>query len=270
MDSLGVTDSFKLHGMSSIAAMRLTMLLSRRGFAVTLSQILKADNVSKLCAIINDGIDNSDVGYWLMPYDETKPVVVLCCGIISGNVITSHMRDWTETYNIYVLKPIFDAWTDIEQISYDEILHRYETLMAGDIHSNIKCIMGFSFGGELAYRLTLLWYTRSGDMPDVIMGDTVITSLSSKHRVAYEDAYEVYYYQLQGEFFKKLGTLPWQSYNGRVTLVSAVGDDASRDANKQKWREIVNDIEILHVDDTHQGLYENAEHYTKYKSLIEF
>ena len=141
--------------------------------------------------------------------------------------------------------------------------------MASDIHGNIKTIIGFSFGGELAYRLALSWHDYSGDMPHVIMGDTLITSLSSTNKVKNKDAYEEYYFQLQGEFFERLGTLPLQSYCGRVTLVSAVGDDAPRDANEQKWTGITHNIEIIQVKDTHNGLFENAEHYTKYKSLIE-
>ena len=60
-------------------------------------------------------------------------------------------------------------------------------------------------------------------------------------------------------------------YQGRVILISAEKEKESsfRIANEQEWEDRSTHIKIIPVGDTHQGLYENAEHYDEYLSIIE-
>ena len=65
-------------------------------------------------------------------------------------MITKNLSGFSENYNIYVLQPIFNAWADIEELSREDIVTRYLELLKRDIHRDISCIIGFSYGGELA------------------------------------------------------------------------------------------------------------------------
>ena len=279
IEHIGVMDSFRSCGMSSIQAMRLNMQLHKAGIHLNLSSIIKADNIRNLCQCIDEGIDNSDVGCWLNEFDSTKPTIVLCCGVIKAEIITKNLSGFSERYNIYVLQPIFNAWADIDKLSHEEIVSRYLELMnrdilrpcSGQVQTDISCIMGFSYGGELAYHLAVRWNVHTGKEPMVFMGDTVITDVKPDNRQqpTFKDELEAYYYELQNEFFSKRKRLSVPDYQGRVILISAEKESPYRIANEQKWTARNTHINIIPVNDTHQGLYETAEHYDEYLSLIE-
>lgn len=265
LEHIGITDSLRSCGMSSIQAMRLNMQMHTSGLHVTPGIIMKADNVRNLCQCINDGIDHSDVGSWLEGYDTAKPAIVLCCGVNSAEKITRHLPGFK--YNIYVLEPIFDAWSDVEELSHEDIVSRYLAEMMQDIHCNISCIMGFSYGGELAYQLAARWNAQTGQKPLVLMGDTVITDKNLLQPV-YENEMDAYYYGLQSEFFSKRKRLFVPDYPGPVILISAGKEAPYRSANEQEWKARNTHINIVPVNDTHRGLFLNAEHYDQYLSLI--
>jgi len=271
VEHIGVTDSFRSCGMSSIQAMRLNMLLHKMNTHMNLSTIINADNVRNLCHYIDESIDTSDVGSWLDEFDSTKPTIVLCCGVIKAEIITNNLLRFSEKYNIYILQPIFNTWVDIENLSHEEIASRYLELMVRDIRCDISCIMGFSYGGELAYHLAVRWQTHTGQKPMVFMGDTVITNVKPDNRQqpAYKDELEAYYRELQNEFFSKRERLSVPDYQGRVILISAEKESPYRSANEQEWKTHNPRIDIIPYNDTHQGLFENAEHFDEYLSLIE-
>ena len=103
------------------------------------------------------------------------------------------------------------------------------------------------------------------------MGDTVITDVKPDNRQqpTYKDELEAYYYGLQNEFFSKRKRLSTPDYQGRVILISAEKESSYRIANEQEWTAHNTHINIIPVNDTHQGLFENAEHFDVYLSLIE-
>lgn len=82
---------------------------------------------------------------------------------------------------------------------------------------------------------------------------------------------EAYYYELQNEFFSKRERLSVPYYQGSVILISAEKETETsfRIANEQEWTAHNTHINIIPVNDTHQGLFENAEHFDEYLSLIE-
>jgi len=195
---------------------------------------------------------------------------VLCCGVIGSKLLSERVNPWCDKYNIYILQPLFSSWSDVEQVSYEEILSRYYFLLTKDIQTEIFCMMGFSFGGELAYRLAAWWSELTGQLPLVLMGDTYFEkSTSDEQNYKYANHYEEYCDKVQGEFFKHLGTHHYPTYDGDVILVSATNNPWSSDANELKWKALKGDIRIERIDGTHQGLYENESHFPTYLTLIE-
>ncbi|MCQ2117368.1 MAG: AMP-binding protein, partial [Bacteroidales bacterium] len=280
LERIGITDSFRFCGISSIQAMRLNLVLHKMNIHVNLSSIIKADNVRNLCQYINEGIDNSDVGSWLNGFDAAKPTIVLCCGVIKAGTITNNLLRFSEKYNIYVLQPIFNAWTDIEELSHEDIITRFLELMKrdilqpylGQVQADISCIIGFSYGGELAYHLAVRWQALTKQQPMVFMGDTVITDVKSDNQLqkpAYENEMEAYYCKLDIEFFSERERLSVPDYQGRVILISAEKETPHRSSNEQEWKAHNPRINIIPVNDNHDGLFKNAEHYDEYLSLIE-
>ncbi|MCQ2117882.1 MAG: non-ribosomal peptide synthetase, partial [Bacteroidales bacterium] len=271
VEQIGITDSFRRLGMSSIQAMKLNMELHKINIHLNIGAILKADNVKNACRYIDEGIDTSGVGSWMDEYDKSKPTIVLCCGVISAEKIYKNMTTWKEEFNVYILQPIFNAWSDIEQISNEEIVSRYLEVLKRDVEGGISCILGFSYGGELAYHLALRWELFSSKKPMVIMGDTHIVQPRLKIeeiRNRYENEQEAYYLELYEEFFSKRERLPISGYDGQVILISALQDSPHREENEREWQQHNGNIRIIPKDDTHQGLFEHPEHYDNYFNLI--
>lgn len=269
VERFGVTDSLKAYGMTSIAAMQMMLKLSHLGFDISLNALSKADCVKKICETVESKSQPCRAGFWLNAYDNEKPTMVLVCGVTGESKIIEHVASWKECCNIYVLRPLFDVWSNLEQLDYERILEFYENELSQEISGNVSCFFGFSFGGELAYCLAERWNRRFNELPLVFLGDSIADKSAFENvKNEYENANEEFYLQMQRQFFGRLGMLPFKPYAGNVVLCSAVGGAVPRNANEVFWKNLAKNVKIYHVEDTHEGLYEHGEHYSMYLKLM--
>jgi len=269
ISNIGVTDNLRQLGLTSIKCMMILSRVQKSYFStMKFGYISKAETVRDIIRLRNE--DNCECGSWLNGFDESKPVIVLCCGVISENSIVGHIRDWIERYNIYVLQPVFNSWPDYIEVSQDEMLRRYELQLEKDIPKigHVNTFIGFSFGGELAYHLAYRWNDKYGCAPAVLMGDTRIELKEDADFIKQlDDINEKIIYTFQKEYFRGLIRLSIPEYNGKVVLFSAVQEEGALE-NEDKWRDTLHTINIIQVEDTHNGLYHNDINYPKYLQSI--
>ena len=252
--------------------MKIAINLTRIGIPVRVKDIIDCNRVDAIVRSVYS--EKKAIGRWIDDeYNPNKPIIIIPCGVTSEYIITSHLNNWREYYNIYVIEPVFNISPNYEGISYHELLNLIKADIYKSIPANasILCILGFSFGGELAYHLAASWEKEKGESPMVLMGDTIIADLSSVDfpYPNYNDNYERYYYQLLDSYFAHLQKPEVPYYSGPVVLVSACGDQEPRQHNENKWNMIDPHIKIIQINETHSGLYQKQEYYKTYLSLIQ-
>jgi len=268
IERIGMTNSLQKSGMTSLSALKLTVAFQQYGCSINLNGLLHVDTVRDLCYMINNSFDISNIGSWLLPYNNKKKTIVLCCGLIKAELLTCRLSNWLDEFNIYILQPLFSSWPDIEDISYEELLTRYFNFMQRDLTS-VSCLMGFSFGGELAYHLATRWNSYTGQLPMVFMGDTTLKLPEIEISNQPSDySLDIHYGFLIYQFIHHLGRLPLKSYNGHVILISAVGNGMSSIENEQLWKKVNTNIHIEQINDNHIGIAQNCEYYQKYLDMI--
>ena len=270
-DSIGVTDSLKSYGVTSLVAMRLTLLLAAYHIHVRARDIVEQDSVRGILSCITEK-DGSDGAYFGREYRPGLPTVVVSCGVVSTDLLTPKLKNWLENCNVYVLEPVFNAWRDFEKLSYDETVDRFEKRLFSDMHEGERVVafMGFSFGGKLSYELARRWNARSGQLAKVLLGDTRIDpeSLYAVRHPADEANAEPLELWMCAYFDHIGDPLPIPGYKGEVVLYNARRDFDPKDRSVELWKEILPSIRVVDVDDNHNGLFENAGHFETYRKEI--
>jgi len=270
IEKIGVTESLKRLGMSSIDAMNLSFKLEKMNVNVTMGNIIDADNVKNIVDTIWQR--SGQKGRWTKAYDDKKKVVVLSCGIISEKLILPNLRKWEALYNIYFLPPVFNAWPDYDSMSYTDILYRFEEELSRDLPKSCQvcCFLGFSYGGELSWHLANWWEKQSGQKAVVLMGDTIINSYVREHTTPppCDNKYFNFFVYLQEKIFTRLEPIPFDDYCGPTVLISATKDAVPHDENEKDWTRLHPELNVIHIADSHNGLYEHPENFDKYLMLL--
>ena len=170
-DGFGVTDDLTLSGLTSLSAIRLADQANRQGLYVKVNDILRHKTIRSIL------IHEQSIGTWENEYDASKPVIVLIQGFTSYERLTPLISRLSQHYSVFVVEPVSDHFDDLfneEKQSSQNVAEFYldylEAVLPPD--TSVAMFIGHSFGGELAYRCSVLWSKRTSTMPKVCLFDT--------------------------------------------------------------------------------------------------
>lgn len=168
MDDFGVTDDLTKLGLTSLLAIKMVMMASKRNIAI------KLDDLMKLKTIRATLQHNMTMLAWAAPYDENKPIVVLVCGATPYKDMEPYVELLSKHYSVLVYEPIGEHYDYIFQDeNIDEVVEMYYALLDMTIPEGAKvsAFTGHCFGGEIAYRLAIRRSQDTGITVPMIMLD---------------------------------------------------------------------------------------------------
>lgn len=207
--------------------------------AVDLGIDITPEDVKKYRTIQNLTRAKDSICAWAGEYDPQKPLLVLAYGVARLKFFAPVMDDLKKRFSILIIEPIVEHWHLIfKKDRIEDVLDLYEDLIRYMIPEGAKiyAFMGYSFGGDIAYRLAVRWAVKDRCMSYVYLLDTydrvydgdrfedykkeVLDSLSGKDRLQAQIFWKMGYYCM--DIPKKLGDgRPLPSYDGPVRLFSA-------------------------------------------------
>ena len=168
IDDFGVTDDLTKLGMTSLLAIKLVMMATKRNIAI------KLDDVMKLKTIRATLQHNMTMLSWAAPYDENKPVVTLVCGATPYKDLEPYVEQLSKHYSVLVFEPIAEHYDYIFQDeNIDEVIEMYYALLDLTLPEGVKvsAFTGHCFGGEIAYRLAIRRSQETGITVPMMMLD---------------------------------------------------------------------------------------------------
>lgn len=186
MDNLGVTDNLIEMGMDSISAVEMVSLASDRGITIKANDIMIHKTVRNLSE------SRMSLLYWYLPPTETKPVLVLSCGIIGTELLEKRVRSLSEHYDILVIEPFYDHYEYLarEGDTFEDIVGLYHDLIDTVVSDKIRiaAFIGFSYGGTIAYKLGRMHFTQTGLVCRIICGDSPLKFASYRKMTPEQEA----------------------------------------------------------------------------------
>ena len=168
MDDFGVTDDLTKLGLTSLLAIKMVMMASKRNIAI------KLDDLMKLKTIRATLQHNMTMLAWAAPYDEDKPIVVLVCGATPYKDMEPYVELLSKHYSVLVYEPIAEHYDYIFQDeNIDEVVEMYYALLdiTLPVGAKVSAFTGHCFGGEIAYRLAIRRSLETGIKVPMIMLD---------------------------------------------------------------------------------------------------
>ena len=168
IDDFGVTDDLTKLGLTSLLAIKLVMMATKRNIAI------KLDDVMKLKTIRATLQHNMTMLSWAAPYDENKPVVTLVCGATPYKDLEPYVEQLSKHYSVLVFEPIAEHYDYIFQDeNIDEVIEMYYALLDLTLPEGVKvsAFTGHCFGGEIAYRLAIRRSQETGITVPMMMLD---------------------------------------------------------------------------------------------------
>lgn len=269
VDRVGVTDSFKSLGMDSLSAMNAAFFLNRKGLQASVEDLIKSDNVRGLAKALESKAVRR--GYWFDGYDESKETVVYVLGIIAGYAVNDGIKVLAETFNVYVLETMYIVWPDLNPLSFQDVVDAYYTQIVNDIPSahRVKGIMGFSVAGKLAYSLACRYERQFGVKPLVFLGDTSLNFSFVRDIKPLNPSFHpdmVAALRMTYESVENLGPMPEMVYEGESVFLLAEKESGG-DISKE-WERLLPNMKTIRIDDNHNGLFQNPQHYGLYKRML--
>ena len=178
----GMTDDLFALGLTSLTAMKLITRFNAMEYHQTyrVTDLMRFKN-------IRDMIGGNRRIYW--QYGEAnpdKPWLIFLYGIAPVAKTLAMLDKWTKDYNIFVIEAI-DAHYDIlfdDSSTFEDVVDNYALMMEQNLpdDARIAGIMGFSWGGALAYRLCAYWAEHHGARPFAMCGDTYFINETDEFR----------------------------------------------------------------------------------------
>jgi surfactin family lipopeptide synthetase A len=168
MDDFGVTDDLTKLGLTSLLAIKMVMMATKRNIDI------KLDDVMKLKTIRATLQHNMTMLSWAAPYDESKPVVVLVCGATPYKDLEPYVEQLSKHYSVLVFEPIAEHYDYIfEDANIDEVIEMYYALLDLTLPEGVEvsAFTGHCFGGEIAYRLAIKRSQETGITVPMMMLD---------------------------------------------------------------------------------------------------
>ena len=186
MDNLGVTDNLIEMGMDSISAVEMVSLANDRGITIKANDIMIHKTVRNLSE------SRMSLLYWYLPPTETKPILVVSCGIIGTELLEKRVRSLSEHYDILVIEPFYDHYEYLarEGDTFEDIVGLYHDLIDTVVSDKIRiaAFIGFSYGGTIAYELGRMHFTQTGLVCRIICGDSPLKFASYRKMTPEQEA----------------------------------------------------------------------------------
>lgn len=263
----GVTDNLFEVGLTSIMAMKIAAEADRQGLLLKASDIIRLKTIRK---IVMNAIQM--VGFY-QEYDPQKETAIFMQGIMVASDTEKKLDMLARKYNVLVVESIQEHYHYIfEDEPMKEVIELYYALI--DIYvpadTSVKLIMGMSFGGKLAYLMACKWHEMRGQLPTVVMGDTLLIKNVPLRTAILTGTIEQFIDQnhlprevFNPSFIERITIVTHLDsrgvllpcYEGRVVLVNArKEDDSFKGDNAELWKQHKPDIEVVNVKFLHNEL----------------
>ena len=285
----GVTDDLFALGLTSLTAMRLIVRLNYMDYREKY-RLADLMHYRSLRAMIHG---NRRIFWKYKDTDPEKPWLILLYGIAPVAGTLDMIDQWSSAYNVFVIEAV-DAHYDIlfdKDSTFADVVDTYSLMLEQNIPENGKIagMVGFSWGGALAYWLCVRWSKIRNEKPFAMCGDTYFISMTDEfrqHPVSEADFPENYFDLTGGiitqkEVIRKTnisiamdcsvkdGELP--EYDGTVIYLNAEKDcDLNIKArNLEILRDIAPNTQVTNFPDhAHNDLFFDAALIPKYLEMM--
>ena len=283
----GVTDDLFTLGMTSLSAMKFIVRINSMDF----HQKFRVSDVMRYRDIRSMINGNCRIYWQYSAYDPEKPYLVFMYGIAPVAKTLQMLSAWSERFNILVIEAI-DAHYDLlfdDKTVFDEVVDMYSLILENNIPSEARLagLVGFSWGGMLAYRLADSMEDFRGERPFVMLGDSYFINQTDEGRQdeLSPDAYPDNLFELTGgaitkhEVIRKMNisirldntvtSIP--KYDGKVILLNAHlhADPVRKKKNIKMIQELASDLVIIDFPKhSHDDLFFDQEQVRYYFEIM--
>jgi amino acid adenylation domain-containing protein len=165
----GVTDDLESLGLTSLRAMKLTVMANNRGIRLKASNVMRKNSIRKIL----DGED--PICYWVNQYTEDKPVVVLFYFLTPYNLLVPLQDKLAERFSVLVVESISNHYDYLpKEKNVNHVVELYTSLIGLYVKADtkIQCFIGHCLAGEIAYRISAKWQQMTGQTVPAMMLNT--------------------------------------------------------------------------------------------------
>ena len=176
----GVTDNLFSLGLTSLTAMKLIVRLNAMGFREKY-RVADLMRFRSIRAMIRG---NRRIFWKSTDTDPDKPWLIFLYGIAPVAGTLNMIDQWSSAFNIFVIEAV-DAHYDIlfeKNSTFTDVVDTYSLMLEQNIPKNMKIagMIGFSWGGALAYWLCARWSKIRNERPFAICGDTYFIHMTQE------------------------------------------------------------------------------------------
>ena len=169
-DDFGVTDDLFSLGMTSLLSIKMVASSAKLGIVLKVGEMMKERNIRAMLSTTGSS--------WAGPYDPQKKNVVFIHGMTAYSDTKDYIDGLQREFNVYVIEDLRDHFDYLFlEADMQEVVETYymllDTFLEG--YGEVVAFTGHCFGGEIAYRLAVLWSQRKGNTPVVQLLDTYWT-----------------------------------------------------------------------------------------------
>ena len=178
----GVTDDLFSLGLTSLSAMKLIVRLNAMEFREKY-RVADLMRYRSIRAMIRG---NRRIFWKSMDTDPQKPWLIFLYGIAPVAGTLNMIDQWSSAFNIFVIEAI-DAHYDLlfdQDSNFADVVDTYSLMLEQNIPENAKIagMVGFSWGGALAYFLCVRWAKLRNQNPVAMCGDTYFINMTDGNR----------------------------------------------------------------------------------------
>lgn len=166
----GVTDELRSFGLTSLSAIQLVARAKQENITIKVSDVMRLNTIREVLQ------KKQGIGEWFEPYQEGKPILVFVSGIYAVHFNVPRLNRLSSVFNIFTIESLDEHYAYVfnQGENIDDIARFYLDLLNSMLPSDakIRCFMGFSLGGILAYEMAQKYYQMTGTMTKVVLGDS--------------------------------------------------------------------------------------------------
>lgn len=263
-DQFGVTDDLTLYGLTSLAAIKFSMMAKEKGITIKVNDILRYKNIRDITS------QKDTIGHW-EGYSPEKPVVIFIQGMTSYNQLSPFLKLLRKHCAVYVIEPLEEHF---HRLLIQDMLTNVKSLYVSLIksalpeHAVIHAFVGHSMGGALAYHCAQGWYEKTGQEPKVCMFDTYCRATERKELLAMIQKQEMVpllsevstFLPYPGDVFLFQATCQERNINGLPKKdISEEDFQKMVEANKDMWCRLVPQIQIYPIISGHFSMLTDSD-----------
>lgn len=168
----GITHDLDQLGMSSLDFIRFAALAEKEGIKVKVNDMIRLKTIEAISKHL------MLMSFWINEYTPEKPVLVIPYGIITPmTLLDPFVNELKKYFSIYAFEPVVDHYKYVfKGDNTDDVAAMYISLLQFHLPENAQIFgfFGYSFGGEIAYRMAVEWEKLTGVRVNLYMLDTLI------------------------------------------------------------------------------------------------